>query len=364
MHYFSFSLVNKFSLSKYIVFGLAILTIFSFGMADTDYIEIEVAKLAAANYLPIFYEGEWEYFAHFIYYGLEGKPSAYAVIFSKAEMAKKTIKELKEARDIAWAKITALSSSIKKIAEDIGKSGKQKNTDIENIKEQMQRVFGELRGIYDFSTVVTGAVDSSPVVLKCHKGLPQAFIEAIQAQEALSKKLPQKNYSLGKVFYFGPFDIAYELIPEMIRDSSRPVSRKITITDQQSILLYNLRTNSLISLIELREIARERKQKELLEEDIERIESNKDKWAQYKRILEQRKRARTESVKESKAVELIDKFVERKSGKASQDVKSLKTKLSESSNKDSKKKASGKTPVPRTLKKPKHSTTEKKGKKD
>jgi len=40
-------------------------------------VDVNIAKVAAADRLPVFYAGEWDYFTHFVLYDLIGEPAAY-----------------------------------------------------------------------------------------------------------------------------------------------------------------------------------------------------------------------------------------------------------------------------------------------
>ena len=60
-------------------------------------VDINIGRIVAADYLPTYYPDKWAYFHNLIFYDLDGRPAAYAFIFSKANYAITTLQELEDA---------------------------------------------------------------------------------------------------------------------------------------------------------------------------------------------------------------------------------------------------------------------------
>jgi hypothetical protein len=189
---------------------------------EPNIIDPNVAILAATDYLPSFYPGAWEYFNHITCYNLNGVPAAYAVIFRDPNSTIKT-----------WDDLTAW---LQKASDELGELDKQtkiieaSQETPENkeklLKERNAEKTRALRQSYrsmDFATVMTGATETSPVLIRCYKGLPAFLVKKPVLEAELTA-----NYSdlqLGRLLYFDPLDIRYEaVLKKAIQAGSKEVS--------------------------------------------------------------------------------------------------------------------------------------------
>jgi hypothetical protein len=342
--------IEKVTLNMAYVFGVACLFLLFARNIYAETIPVEVAKAAAANMLPKFYKGDWQYFEHFVYYDLEDQPKAYAIVFLKSGVKPTTLEEV-EARIAASKKqVSSLAASIAHISNISGKSGKQKNMAIAAIQKQINnKRSNDILGLNSFATVVTGAMDSMPVVLKCHKGLPSLFVTKTNALELAKRAYPNKQLQVDRFLSLGTFDEAIK-----IRLSS-PTDRIIHESQSVQSIVVDTNTSHIKTMSQLRD----KKHKiELNKRTLKKIEGslpeepdawekkNKKKWAVF--------RNRFPSDDEYKTKEFqTDEGVEEALPVQEQSKKSLSTKRSESEEK-----GAPKTRNVQPLDKPQHSTEE------
>lgn len=235
---------------------------------DGNVIDIEVAISAASKYLPQFYKGNWTYYTHFTYYDLDNKPRAYAIVFNRMESETESLEETKEMMERKYLEIKGYNDRINSIRNNPQLSGKEKNRLITELYRKTNSIKDSIRGIERLATVLTGAVDTLPVVLKCHKGMPEAFFKELDVRDKLSEEFPGKQFNISNVFYLGLFDVFYNL------------SATHSIGEKE--LLFHLRTGKLVSLGEIRAKYEERKLLSKQKSDSSRIQKNKERWGQFK----------------------------------------------------------------------------------
>ena len=161
-----------------------------------EIVDPNVAILAAADYLPAFYPGNWEFFNHLVCYDIDGLPAAYVVIFRDPNSPIKT-----------WEEVTA---QVKKASDELDELDRQiaiiqasQETPQEDkdrlIKERTAQKIGTLRKSYlsgDFATVVTGATDQSELLIRCYRGLPSVLV----SESDLKKQLLKKHLDLKQAY--------------------------------------------------------------------------------------------------------------------------------------------------------------------
>jgi hypothetical protein len=244
------------------------------GTADEKVIDIEMAITAASKYLPTFYKNDdWTYYTHFTYYDLDNEPIAYAIVFRKMDSEVESIEEMRGTMEKNYLEIKSLNERIEVIRNNSQISGKEKNRSIMELYKKINRIKDSIRGVDRLATVLTGALNTLPVVLKCHKGMPETFFKELDAREKLSKELPGLRFDISNVFYLGLFDIFYELTVT----GGSLTSGSITSLSEEG-LLFHLRTGKLVSLHEIRTKFEEKKS------DPKSIQKNKERWERHKKL--------------------------------------------------------------------------------
>jgi len=267
-----------------LLFTLALLSVGSLqsqGASNDNVIDIEVAITAASKYLPQFYKEEWIYYTHFTYFDLDNRPSAYAIVFKKMDSEVESLEEMKKAIEKNYLEIKIINAHIDTIQNNPKISGKEKNGAIMELYKKIISIKDSIQGIDRFATVLTGAVDTSPVVLKCHKGMPEAFYKELDTREILSKEFPGKQFNISKVYYLGLFDIFYEF---SVTDES-PGSGSFHSIGGEG-MLFHFRTGKLVSSREIRTKFEEKKLLMKQESDSIHIQKNKERWEKFKQAKE------------------------------------------------------------------------------
>ncbi len=249
---------------------------------DGTIIDTETAIQAASDYLPQFYTGEWEYYTHFTYYDLDNKPAAYDIVFRKKDSKVENIEELRKMMEKKYREMENTLSRIQTIRDDPTLSGKEKNVSITTHSAKISNLKNSIQGIGNFTSILTGAVDTSSVILKCRKGLPETFFREIEVEKEIEKNFPSVQARIEKVVYLGLFDIFYKI--GALGDFSNVASNTSVNGGQQ---LFHLRTGQLFSLAELEKKVVEKKLSLLQAQNQDRISAinkNKAKWAYYRNL--------------------------------------------------------------------------------
>ena len=173
---------------------------------STHIINVDVARLVAEEYLPKYYPGDWIYFHHLVLYDLNGQPAAYAHIFRRSDSKITNLQELQTSMSQA-------SVGIERITEQISQVSSEGVTRNEH-RRLKALLNGENEKLYkwkSFATLITGTTETSSLELSHHKGLPPFFVQKIDLQKHLDTDYQNKNLKLGKIIFFDPFDIRYEV---------------------------------------------------------------------------------------------------------------------------------------------------------
>lgn len=255
-----------------------------------EVVDIEVARVAALDQLPMFFEGKWKFFADFPLFGLDGRPQAYAIAFVRNEAVTRTITELEQAMRSARERIRSLRQSIEEVAAEEGISGSNKNQQIAELEKQLHEAEKELHGRDHFATVVTGALTTWPVVLRAYHGLPLEFVKKAEAVDLAARLHPGREWQVRRFLSLGLFDEVFEMSP-----AGHGQPEKTSDPASGSIIIVDTRTGKSLTMAQLlekkqlfeREQNRNRAQNaKIVADEIEMARQNKDTWDRYARLRE------------------------------------------------------------------------------
>jgi hypothetical protein len=216
---------------------------------DVQTIEVEVARFVAQSALPLFYKGNWQYFDHLVYYDLEGKPVTFAIVFQQQpedtnvvlestipppidtdqlENMEETIKEMRELS-------SALSNQITRTQVSNDLTNEEKVSLTNELVEERCKVQRLIWGLGDFVTVITGARYDMPLVIKCHEGLPLAFVMKSDAEALMRGQSPPGSWQAQRLVYIDRFNEAVEVV-----EDTSPGIPMLSVSDEDWVV--NLRT--------------------------------------------------------------------------------------------------------------------------
>jgi len=232
------------------------------GQADaiqSSVVDPNVAVLAASEYLPCYYPGNWECFDYEAAYDLEGTPAAYIIIFRDPNSVIKTAERLRISVSEYNRKIKDTEFQVEQLdrLETLDEASRQ---NIEtNLRKEINRAKRASYHSNAFATVVTGATEDSPVVYRCYIGLPGNVVREERSQEWLQTKYPDKKLRIGRLVFLSPVDIRYE-----VSRSEKPLKKReregvrlqVQIADQAQLLSFSKDEP------ELEEVAMERQRKQ------------------------------------------------------------------------------------------------------
>jgi hypothetical protein len=183
-------------------------------LAQPDVVPLDAARLAATERLPSFYPGNWTYYDDVVLFDLAGSPAAYAIIFSKQAATPPTPDHLR-------LELEARASEVARLQADILDATRQRVTAPERATAHLASLRARLeseevaRAGYDtFVTVITGARESQPLVLRAHMGLPEAVYKRYDAQRLAARARSGGTWRVVRPLYLGMFDEAFEVAME------------------------------------------------------------------------------------------------------------------------------------------------------
>lgn len=268
-------------------------------------VDFNVAFIAATDYLPCYYPGDWEYFDHFICYDINGVPATYSIIFRDPNALITDMNEL----NISMGNLRQRYKDIEtRISEKLVALPQQDANNDETIKSLRREKNKLIRSQYftgAFATVMTSASQTEPVVLRCYRGLPEFLVKQRELQKELDANTPKLK--LGRLIFLNPVDIRYEAVPPQkltmsqdVREMKKP--QKQNIKDDSLLLSFKGEKKELEKVSKQRlQRQQMQQQKKLMDEKLskeqqERIEQgilaakkhNASNWAEYiKRSNEQ-----------------------------------------------------------------------------
>jgi len=252
----------------------------------------ELIKFVAMDYAKQFYPemGDLTVYDMETYYDLEGVPAVKAVILTNVEeVYLPSLSEIKE-------KIKNLNNTISSLKKDINDikdenvSGKVKSIKISEKRKEIHKINTEISGNDSFLTVICGASESRPPVLKLFKGLP----EHLTAPSVLFEKQEVHEFISGKVvkrtFFIGMFDLAFEFgTTEEVTQFKLNKIRGISPTAK----LVHSRSGKIINVSEFKSLlAKPEKGKDLEESISVKLERRKKSWdrlrGRYKQYMSEK----------------------------------------------------------------------------
>ncbi len=171
------------------------------GVSDT--VDVDVAQAVAAEHLPKYFPGEWLYLNHYVFYGLDGAPAAYAFVFKKPGTDMKTASELEEHVSLASEARYLVGKQLSDLAENT-----PEHTELRQQQSSLRR------SLYMFdklATMVTGATTTSELVIRCYRGLPPIVAEEYELQTQFVAQKLGGNLELGRIVFVSSSDIRYEV---------------------------------------------------------------------------------------------------------------------------------------------------------
>jgi hypothetical protein len=169
--------------------------------------------LAASEYLPCYYPGNWEFFDYEVCYDLDGMPAAYVIIFRDPNALISDPNQLMDSLREKQAALKNLKDQEKEIKRMIGFSKEEKDRSEQNLRKQLNVQKRRLYHTDDFATVITGATEDSAIVYRCYVGIPGYMAKKEQLQLWLGEKHPEKAMQMDRLILLSPVDIEYEILP-------------------------------------------------------------------------------------------------------------------------------------------------------
>lgn len=250
-------------------------------------IEPNTAILAASEYLPCYYPGSWEYFEYEVAYDLDGNPAAYIIIFRDPNAVIKTVDELRISVNDQHQEIKNIELQVEQLKQlkNLDETSKQ------NIESPLRKsINAHKRAAYhtdSFATVITGALDDSPIVYRCYRGLPGNFVREEKTKEWLQKNYPDKKLHIQRLIFLSPVDIRYEVTPSeklLRKKEGVEMPTQVEIAEQAKLLTFSK------DEAEIEEIAIE-KQKRRAKEEI-KAQQSQQMPEEYRKKMEEGKLSR------------------------------------------------------------------------
>ncbi len=128
-----------------------------------------------------------------------------------------------------------------------GLSGKQKAARLAEFGERLDTARRAWRGEDSFITVMTGATDAQPLLLKAHRGLPDTLVDEADALAAANRAEPGAVLSVQRRIYIGPFDEALELTGANAKPLPAAVGVQVADEAAPPPLMIHLQTREILT---------------------------------------------------------------------------------------------------------------------
>ncbi len=168
--------------------------------------------MAADEQIKRLFPGAWGLVTNFMEFTPVGEPAAQVFVFGVPELTgapgfslAKHIERTRAAYDNRQRTVAKEGDSL------AGLSGKRKAARLAELGERLDAAHRAWRGEDSFITVMTGATDAQPLLLKAHRGLPDTLVDEADALAAANRAKPGAARSVHRRIYIGPFDEALEL---------------------------------------------------------------------------------------------------------------------------------------------------------
>ncbi|MHC4160166.1 MAG: P-loop NTPase family protein [Planctomycetota bacterium] len=195
-------------------------------ISESNVIDANLAVFVAEDYLPAFYEGNWVVFDSLVAYDLEGTPAAYLIIFRDSNSAIKTKEDLLAFLEKTSEKCSSLLQRVNILQESTNSLEKQDIKLIKDLKARIKRTELSSYMIKEFATVVTGANEESPPIIRCYKGLPEILVKKADLEKELKAEQQEEKLKLRYILYLNPLDVRYEVVSDSDKEASASVGKK------------------------------------------------------------------------------------------------------------------------------------------
>jgi hypothetical protein len=267
-------------------------------------VEVGLAQTVAQEMLPVFYEGDWSYFAHFPYYDVDGKLRAHAFVFSRQTQTRSESADGQSSAVIHFRNVADLEEVLKQEDERIGQLSMRVEQvrgwgidPVEGSSDERSRLIDERAearaGLHrqdEFATVITGVSEDMPPVLKCYRGLPLALVAKSEALAIARERDSGTAWQFRNFLYLDRFT-------EAVAAGSPTDQPDLEHQDQQVVV--DLRSRKITPLAELRRRLREARQERRLRapgldpsavEQDQIMRRNKEMWQAWRQRVRARKR--------------------------------------------------------------------------
>lgn len=181
-------------------------------------VPFELAIFAAEHEAKQFC-GAMKFYSSTTCYDVNGLPDVYCIILGDPNIAVPDMNNISEQLHHHHSKIKEAKKAITMLAaQDI--SGKKKAEQLAQLNEQIRESRNVMADANSFATFYCGATEDHVPVIRCHRGLPEHIVILPELEEEIGSKADLSGMKLGKVLYFGIFDIGYELVPAAENDKS------------------------------------------------------------------------------------------------------------------------------------------------
>jgi hypothetical protein len=265
-------------------------------------VDINVAIIAAADYLPSYYPGDWQYFDHFVCYDINGVPAAYTIIFRDPNALLADMNELNTSMENLRQRHRDTENRISERLAALPPQDANSDETLKSIRKEKSKLIRSQYFTGAFATVMTAAVETEPVLLRCYRGLPDFLVKQAEMQEQVEANFPDQKFKLQHLIYFNPVDIRYEVseteaavkATQLEEKRQRPVRQHISCDDY--VLAYKGEEKGLKKLSVQREQMKQRnmqkamEKQKLNEEQQQKMDEgiraakqhNASNWAEYK----------------------------------------------------------------------------------
>jgi hypothetical protein len=273
------------------------------GPSEPNIVDINVAILAAQDYLPYYYPGDWQYFDRFVCYDINGLPAAYAIVFCDPNGRIRDVNQLQSAISSLRQKHQDVKERLQARLMELQTQDANADDVVNSLRKEESKLIRSQYFTGTFATVMTGAVETEPVVIRCYRGLPDFLVKQQEIEELVSASFSAKKLRTGRLVYFSPVDIRFEVTGDVKtvqvfgRVAGKPVRpNRQVFSDGAYVLAYKGESKGFQKLGDERQKGqqlKERKSAELAKmkkEDREHIEQgmraaeehNAKNWAEYK----------------------------------------------------------------------------------
>ena len=175
-------------------------------------VPVAAARMAAEDQLPRLFPGAWSLVTNFVEFTAAGEPAAQVFVFGVPALTgipafslPAHIESMRAAYDAQQRTVAAAGGALSEL------SGKRKAARLAELSDRLDAARRVWRGEDAFITVMTGATDAQPLLIKAHRGLPDTLVDEADLLAAANRAAPGPARRVQRRIYIGPFDEALEL---------------------------------------------------------------------------------------------------------------------------------------------------------